>query len=372
MSIQKRFPKNDTGRHDFVVYVLCTMSVAFFLLMKFLPQRGPDRLRTEMTRASTLMAEATEALKACRLKKGLSFDRSTDINETGLIGVEHSVITTSIGNLGSKRTSTNPNFAGLIVRLLRECDVQEGDCVAVGASGSFPALIVASLAALETLGLDALWISSLGASQWGANDPQFHWLHMWQCLEKKGLFSQPPLVLTLGGERDLGEDMEARGQQILWEDIGKSGFLSLHEPHLARNVALRMEIYEKAANGRPIKAFINAGGSWSNMGTDSMVLHVRPGLNRIDRLPPPERRGVIYEMAARGVPVIHLLYMRGLVQRYGLAWDPSPLPSPGEGMLYRITGERPGFVFGLGVAYIFLVLLVLALLWERRSHIEKI
>ena len=372
MPRQNRLRKDNTGRHDLLIYVLCTMSVAFFLLLKFLPQKGSDRLKTQMARASALMAEATEAIKACRVKKGLGFDRSTDINGTGIIGVEHSVITTSIGNLASKRTSTNPNFAGLIVRLLKECDVQEGDCVAVGASGSFPALIIASLAALETLGLDALWISSLGASQWGANDPQFHWFHMWQCLEKKGLFSQPPLVLTLGGERDLGEDMEESGRQILWEDIQKSGLLSLNEPDLARNVAFRMEIYEKAANARPIKAFINIGGSWSNMGSDSIVLHIRPGLNWIERLPPLERRGVIYEMAGRGVPVIHLLYVRGLIQRYGLQWDPSPLPTPGEGALYRSAGERSGFVFGFGVAYMFLVLLVLAVMWKRRHGIEEI
>jgi hypothetical protein len=132
-----------------------------------------------------------------------------------------------------------------------------------------------------------------------------------------------------------------------------------------------MEIYKKAAKGRKIKAFINIGGSWSNMGKDSMVLSLRPGLNRIDKLPPPERRGVIYEMAARGVPVIHLLYMRGLTQRYGLAWDPSPLPGPGEGTLYRSTGEKQEFMSGLGVAYIILVLLVLVLLRRRGSIFEE-
>jgi poly-gamma-glutamate system protein len=371
MLTQRRFPKNNPKNHDLAISILCALSVAFFVLWKLLPQNGPVSLRDDMVRASELMEEATGTLKACRLDKGLNFDRSTDINGTGLIGMEHSAITTSIGNLGSKRTSTNPNFAGLVVRLLRECDVREGDCVAVGASGSFPALIIASLAALETLDLDALWISSLGASQWGANHPEFHWLHMWQCLEKNNVFSQPPLVFSLGGEGDTGEDMEERGRQLLWEDMHRSGLLYLNEPDLVRNVAYRMEIYEKAANGRKIKAFINIGGSWSNIGSDSMVLHVRPGLNRIDKFPPPERRGVLYEMASRGIPVIHLLYVRGLTERYGLAWDPSPLPSPGEGTLYRITGERQEFMIGLEVAYIILVLLMLVSLRIRGRCRDK-
>ena len=368
---QRGFLKDSPIKGDLVMVILCAVSVIFFVLWKFLPQDRPDSLRKEMTRASELMEEATEALKACRQEKALNFDKSTDINGTGLIGMEHSAITTSMGNLGSKRTSTNPNFAGLIVRLLRECGVQEGDCVAVGASGSFPALIIASLAALETLDLDALWISSLGASQWGANHPQFHWLHMWWCLEESGLFSQPPLALSLGGEGDMGEDMEKSGRQLLWEDIRRSGLQFLHESDPTWNVALRMKIYEKAAKGKNIKAFINIGGSWSNMGSDSMVLSLKPGLNRIDKLPPPERRGVIYEMAARGVPVIHLLYMRGLTQRYGLAWDPSPLPNPGEEVLYRITDEKQGFMFGLGVAYVILVLLVLVFLRKRGSTLEE-
>ncbi|MGD8537177.1 MAG: poly-gamma-glutamate system protein [Candidatus Aminicenantes bacterium] len=371
MWAQKRFPRENANSHDRVIYILCALSVAFFVLWKFLPQKGPDRLRNDMVQASKLMEDATDALKACRQERGLSLDRSTDINGTGLIGMENSAITTSMGNLGSKRTSTNPNLAGLVVRLLGECDVREGDCIAVGASGSFPALIIASLAALETLGLDALWISSLGASQWGANHPRFHWIHMWRCLEQSGLFSQPPLVLSLGGEGDMGEDMDESGRQLLWDDLHRSELLSLNEPDFARNVALRMEIYERAANAKKIKAFINIGGSWANMGNDSMVLHLRPGLNLIDKFPPPERRGVLYEMAARGIPVIHLLYMRGLIDRYGLEWDPSPLPSPGEGALYRITGERQEFILGWGAAYIILVFLVLATLRKRKSGIDK-
>ena len=45
------------------------------------------------------------------------------MDETGLIGVEHSVITTSIGRLEAKRTSVNPNFAGLLVLFLNKCGV---------------------------------------------------------------------------------------------------------------------------------------------------------------------------------------------------------------------------------------------------------
>lgn len=366
-----RFPKENPKNDARVMLILCVLSVAFYILWKYLPYKGADNLVIEMIQASRLMESATDVLRACRQQKGLRIDRSTDINGTGIIGMENSEITTSIGNLGSKRTSTNPNFAGLILRLLRECDVEKGDCVAIGASGSFPALIIASLAAVETLDIDPLWISSLGASQWGANNSRFHWLHMWQCLEESGLFSKPPLAISLGGEGDTGMDMDEEGRELLWEDIRGSGFPFLDEPELPQNVALRMALFEKAAKGKNIKAFINIGGSWSNMGLDSMVLHLKPGLNRIEKFPPPERQGVVYAMAAGGIPVIHLLYLRGLTQRYGLAWDPSPLPVPGEGAFYRMTGERQGFIFGLGIVYILLVILLLFLARLRGIVLRK-
>ena len=130
------------------------------------------------------MAEAESVLKECRKTSGLAADLESDINDTGLIGMENSIITTSIGHLRAKRTSTNPNLAGLVVYFLNDCGVKRGDVIAVGASSSFPALVVATLAAAKALGLKPLVISSLGASQWGANDPDFHWLKMWGCLQK--------------------------------------------------------------------------------------------------------------------------------------------------------------------------------------------
>jgi poly-gamma-glutamate system protein len=371
MMIKRQIPKESSGRHSTAIYILCSLSVVFFIFLKFLPLGKTDIFRQEMIHASTVMEEATEAIREFRVDKGLLIDSSTDINETGLIGIEHSKITTSTGSLESKRTSINPNFAGLVVRLLRECDVQKGDAVAVSASGSFPALIIATLSALKALNVQPLWMSSLGASQWGANHPQFHWLHIWQFLNRSGFFSTPPIALSLGGEGDAGEDMEKEGRLLLLKDIRDSGLPFLNEPDLVRNVALRMTMFEKASKGSEIKVLINIGGSWSNMGIDSMVLHVKPGLNRIENFPPPGRRGVIYAMAAKGIPVIHLLYVRGLTQRYGMPWDPSPLPGPGEGALYRTFGERQKFLFWLAVTYFILVLLVLLFMRRPESFFGK-
>ncbi len=359
---KRDFPKKGAAKKEKAILILFALSLLFFLMAKFIPQREAEEEIRVMRRASEIMKQAMDAIKDCQEEKGILVDKETDPNQTALIGLKFSPITTSLGNLRAKRTTTNPNLAGEVVHLFWQAGVEMGQTVALGASSSFPALIVAVLAASKAMNLRPLVISSLGASQWGANRTDFHWLRMQQCLRKQGVFDVDPIALSLGGEKDRGEDMSAEGRLLLEDEIRKSGILFLEEPNLEKNVELRMRLYTEKAAEREIKAFINIGGSWSNMGTDSEVLRLKPGLNRIQRLPPPEKRGVIHAMAASGIPVIHLLHINGLVRRCGLPWDPSPLPKPGEGKIYQIIQQKqPAFIF-LAVLYLCLVLMVMILI----------
>ena len=347
-------------------FFLFFLSFGFFILAQILPSRGARDVKQKMERASQIMSHATSVLKECRKDKGLSIDPSSDINRTGLIGTRLSLITTSLGNLESKRTTTNPNFAGLVVYLLKEAGVEEGDTIAVGASGSFPALIVAVLSASKAMDLNPLIITSLGASQWGANLSDFHWLHMQDCLWGNGVFTYTPVAISLGGEQDRGEDMEEQGRQLLMTAMEESGIPVVNELGLEPTVEAKMHLYSEAAGEKPVKAFVNIGGSWSNLGTDREILNLKPGFVRFHRIPPKENRGVLFEMGARGVPVIHLLFIRGLVERYGLAWDPVPLPRVGEGKIYvRIRETQPSFLY-ISLLY-FVLLFVLLAVGSRRS-----
>ena len=285
-----------------------------------------------MRLASRLMAQAEQSIHDCRLEKGIAIDPISDPNGTGLIGVRTSSITTSKGILEAKRTTTNPAFAGLVVLLLHQAGARSGDCVAVGASSSFPALIIATLAACKALDVRPLLISSLGSSEWGANIPAFNWLDMEVCLNASGLLEVHPIAYSIGGDEDRGTDMGSDGRALLLKEAAARSLTLLEEPDLVSTVAARMALYEKGTAGRPIKAFINIGGSWVNLGTDSKVLNVTPGLHlkgspsEIASFPPPERTGMVFAMARRGVPVIHLLFIKGLCRDYDLPWDPQPLP----------------------------------------------
>lgn len=319
--------------------------------------------------ASKIMAEAMETLRECQKEKDISSDKDSDINQTGFIGLEFSSITTSVGSLEAKRTTTNPNFAGLVVFLLREAGVTEGDTIAVGASGSFPALIVAVLAAAKAMNVQPLMICSLGASQWGANNPDFHWLQMGNCLLRNEVFDIKPIAFSLGGDRDTAEDMDPDGRAFLIKEIEKSEILFFYEQDLKKNVQAKMKLYEEKAGKNKIKAFVNIGGSWSNIGIDSEILSLNPGLARIRRIPPVERRGILYEMAEQEIPVIHLLYIKGIVERYGLPWDPVPLPQPGEGKIYQLIREKQTSFIYLAVVYLLFVVIVLSI---RNKVINRI
>jgi hypothetical protein len=102
-----------------------------------------------------------------------------------------------------------------------------------------------------------------------------------------------------------------------------------------------------------INAFINSGGGIANIGTSASVLKLRPGLLKSAVIPEPERQGMIHAMLQKEIPVIHLLYIKGLAQRYGIPWDPASLPVSG--------GSDGAFPGRAGAGHV--VLIIIGLAW---------
>jgi poly-gamma-glutamate system protein len=182
---------------------------------------------------------------------------------------------------------------------------------------------------------------------------------MQSCLQEARLFDAQSVAISLGGEKDTGMDMSPEGRAFLLQEAEEWRGLFLDEPDLSLNVQQRMVLYEKYAGDEEIKTFINIGGSWSNLGTDSEVLRIKPGLARLRYTPPVEKRGVMQEMALRGIPVIHLLHIKGLSSRYRLPWDPKPLPHPGEGGLFLLASDIQPSFFCIAGGYFVLLILVM-------------
>ncbi len=290
----------------------------------------------EQIQAARLMYSAIQEIRKYRIISGIKINKEVDPNETGLIGEEFTPLTTTLGNLEAKRTTTNPAFAPMLVRFLHQAGLKKGDIVAIGASGSFPALILATLSAVKVLELEPILIYSIGSSMYGANLPEFTFLQMLKVLNNASLIPYRISAISMGGDGDRAEGMFYSDSYRMINNIAlSSGVTFITEENLAESISKRMEIYKANSGGRVISCFINIGGASTNYGNTYASLSFPNGLVlRTPDVPDSEERGLIFEFSSKGIPVINLLNIRELAVKHGLPIDPVPLPAVGTGDIY--------------------------------------
>jgi poly-gamma-glutamate system protein len=150
------------------------LSVAGWLVTEGVLGRLTHPRHAEMLTAARTMQVASRVLVVEKDMRGLMPPRDADPNRTGMIGAEFTPITTTLGDLTSKRTTTNPDFAAALVGQFASLDLPRATPVVIVLSGSFVGANVATIAAAEALALRPIVIASLSASMWGANDLQFN------------------------------------------------------------------------------------------------------------------------------------------------------------------------------------------------------
>jgi poly-gamma-glutamate system protein len=283
--------------------------------------------------AAALMARSLVSIRALRAEKGIPIDAALDPNRTGIVGDEFSPLTTSLGDAAAKRTAANPAFAGVVAGYFQRAGVRAGDVVAIGGSGSFPAFVLASLCAARALDLRPVLIYSVGSSMYGANIPGFTFVDMLARLRADGLLPYTIAAVAPGGAHDGGRGVlfDEEGTTLI-DEARRSGLPMVEGPTLADRVRRRLAIYDAAAGGKPVRCFVNVGGAAANYGDTEASLEVPNGLVLgLARVPGSPSRGLLFEFAARGVPVVHLLHVKGLARENGLPFDPVPLPPLGSG-----------------------------------------
>jgi poly-gamma-glutamate system protein len=320
----------------------------------------------EKLEAAQLSEIAANQIKNHRLEKGIFVDIINDPNQTSLIGQEYTLITTDRGDVNSKLSTTNPNFAAAIVQMLKEAGLKEKDPVAVAFSGSFPGMNISVIAALETLKLRPIIITSVGASNYGANDPYFTWLDMEEVLNQSNIFHTRSVAASIGGGFDVGRGLSPEGRDLIVKAIERNKVQFVNEKDLEQSISKRMEIYEKAAHGKPIKAFINVGGGIASLGNSINGKLIPSGLTEYLPAGNFPVRGVIIQMGQKRIPVIHLLNVEQLLAQFGLPESPVPLPDPGDGGIFV---QRKYDVRITAAAALFLiVVIVFVYLAERKHH----
>ncbi len=318
--------------------------------------RVEARYYKEKLDAARTAQTALASVRRAVYEMGIPIDRINDPNETGLIGLQYSPITTERGDLDAKLTSTNPNFAALVVHYLKQADVRRNDTVAVLLTGSYPALNISVMSAMKTLELHAVIITSVSSSMWGANFPQLTYLDMEALCRTDKIFQYKTIGATFGGEDDVGRGLSPAGREIIEEAAMRNGVTFLTATSLDEAIQEKMEIYE--SSGR-IRLFINAG----EKATAFAGLDGDNGLIKPHSL--KAGNGLLARFSRKGIPVINLADIEMLAQKSGLPLAPLPLPNPGEGRLYY------EYRYSVPMAVVIVLILAVILFVVLRYDIDR-
>jgi poly-gamma-glutamate system protein len=338
------------------LFLIAALSIAGFVAVEFLKVKTKQRFFNEKMVAARLTRNAMEVIKQERLKRGIPIDPEVDPTQSGLIGLAMSPVTSDTGFIQAKQCSINPNWAAVIVHLLKLAGCKEGDMVAVGPSGSFPVINIAAYSAIQTLKLRPIIISSAAASQFGANIPDLLWIDMERILYERHFFHFRSVAASRGGIDDRGFGMPKEARKLLDDAIVKDGLQLIDVRTSAEGTDRRMQIYAEQAGGQPIKAYINIGGGTASVGSVVNKKLFKPGLNRTAPRGATSSESVLSRFANEGVPVIHMVYVSELAQRYGLPLQPQTMPRIGEGKVFYKQE------YNIYLAIAVLVMIVLAMI----------
>lgn len=322
--------------------VAAVIAIAGFVLCMATADIQEREYKDLQLRAAMRMQEAEAYLKERILEKGGVIEPE-DLNKTALMGPEFSEIVTTPGSEDAKRTSLNPNFAAAMIRWFTESGVEEGDTIAIGSSGSFPGFLIASLCAATEMNVKASVIASCGASMHGATRIEYPVFEYLKDLREGGFADFDLIAVSGGGDDDHGTGLYAamgfEGTEEIFDNLcleacSWSGAEYIKYDSLTDSIRRRLELYPD-----DVKLFINIGGASANSGSSSYTLNFPQGLvmpQDAPRIPNVVNKGLNYEYAERGVPVLNLLNVKLLAQENDIAYDSVPMQKAGEGGVYAV------------------------------------
>ena len=308
-------------------------------------QRAETSYVMEQRQAAELLTRCFSAVRGYKEKLHIPMSQE-DYHQTGMIGPYYTGITTTLGAIEAKRTTAWPDMGALCVRLLYEAGVRPGDRVAAGFSGSFPAMNLAVMAACQSMKVEVIPISSVGASTYGATDPELTFPEMLHRLVQDGVLTTDSAAVTLGGDNDTGDGMLPEQKMEILERLEQAGLVIFQEPKFLNNLEQRQEIYERQG---PIQCFVSVGGNVTSMGVGERGIALGQGvLDPRSAMPVTDQSGLVERYLGRGIPVVHLLNIKQLTAEYGLPYDPVQWPDPGSSAVYyRIQYPLLPIVLGL-------------------------
>jgi poly-gamma-glutamate system protein len=314
---------------------LTLFSVLIFFLAEQTAEPERQPYFDKKLEAAQLSLVAMHTIKSQADNLGIKIDTQNDPYSTGIIGQENTLITSDRGIVTSKILSTNPNYAAAFVDMLLKAKVKKRSVVAVGITGSFPGWNISFLAACKVMELKPIIISSVGASDWGANVPTLTWLDMESVLRQKGILPFTSSAASIGGGSDNGRGLSPEGRDLIKEAIKRNNIPLISEPTLEGNIDKRMELYKQLTKNLPIACYINIGGGVASVGGSQNTRLIPPGLTQHLAVKNFPVRAVINRMAEDGLPVINLLEVEKIALKYSFPTEVgNEPPKLGEGPLF--------------------------------------
>ncbi|HPM02796.1 MAG TPA: poly-gamma-glutamate system protein [Candidatus Cloacimonadota bacterium] len=314
---------------------LCLLSIVLFYIAQYSKKEVQQDFYKEKVLASEANDTAMKVLKDELLSLGYTIDKLNDPNETGLVGTSVSTITTSRGTLSERLATLNPNFAAVMIDMLKKCDLKEGDYVAVGVTGANPGANLALYMAMETPKLKPVIVVSAGSSTYGANRELFTWLDMETALFDNQLISFKSKYATLGGTNDIGRGLPPEGRDNLMRAILRNQVNPLSGNNMKENIQLRYDTYmNELPKDIQYAAFINIGAGVGNVGSLVNAKIIPTGINKNLAEKNFKEPGVMMLFAKKNIPVIHVYNVMKLVKDHKLERNPVSMPKPGQGAIF--------------------------------------
>ncbi len=330
--------KNALTKKDLFLLMIAVISVIFVGMVRteFISRKKVPRI-VEMKESVDLTKKWFEIICAEKIKRSIKSDASSIVEFAGMLGNDFTLITTTLGSIEAKELSTNPSFAALITRLIIEAGVDSGSTVGVSLSGSFPALAVAVLASLQTIGAEAIIYSSVGASSYGANQPDATWPDMESWLREKGCLKFRTTLLTPGSENDNGDGLIEEGFSLIQRAADRNSLELYVAESLEESIALKLKILIK----NKIDLYINIGGNQASVGACAHTMTIPNGLNYGTKICSDENRGLISLIAEQGIPYLHLLNLKDLAVQYGIPLEPGAVYGSDENIYSNKSVNKP-------------------------------
>lgn len=341
--------------------IIIVITFLFFLFFQFYLKKNMMVSKTKyydkMIEASQNMKKLSNEIKEEKIKRKYAIDPHIDINMTGLIGEEYTEMTTTLGSVEAKRTSVNPDFSAIFVKLFSELGLKKGDYVAANLSSSFPGLNLSLISALDTLELNGVLITTVGASSYGGNIIDFNYLDMEYFLFSTGSIINRSIGFSLGGNDDIGSEFpdELKNEIIIKNKNRNLQFF--YNENVDNNINERYNFYKKVGN---IKAFVNIGGN---------ILSTNGGID-IDNEKilitdkKMVRNGLIGKFLNDKIPILYLLGMREISYYYKIPYDQRGQYKIGVGEIYYEKGNV--------LNYVIIIIFVLFILYLKRRKYKNI